>query len=66
LGKTPQENAYNFLKVEGVHGPQNTLMLRRCIIAGMKERFEGHTLGAALIAILEKKSPKIKFEVWKL
>jgi hypothetical protein len=25
-----------------VHGPQNTPILRRCIIAGTKERFEGH------------------------
>ena len=29
--------------VEGVYGPQNTPMLRRCIIAGTKERLEGHT-----------------------
>ncbi len=31
-----------FGAVEGVYGPQNTLMLWQCIIAGTKERFEGH------------------------
>jgi hypothetical protein len=29
--------------VGGVYGPQNTPMLWQCIIAGTKERFEGHT-----------------------
>jgi hypothetical protein len=29
--------------VEGVYGPQNTPMLWQYIVAGTKERFEGHT-----------------------
>jgi hypothetical protein len=32
-----------FGAVEGVYGPQNTPMLWQFIIAGTKERFEGHT-----------------------
>jgi hypothetical protein len=43
-GQQPLEQAdIIFGAVEGVYGPQNTLMLWRFIIAGTKERFEGHT-----------------------
>jgi hypothetical protein len=41
-GRQPPEHAdIIFEAVEGVHGPQNTLMLWQCIIAGTKERFRG-------------------------
>ena len=40
---TLRASGYNFYWVEGVYGPQHTPNLRRCIIAGTKERFEGHT-----------------------
>jgi hypothetical protein len=39
----PKQAGINFGAVEGVYGPQNTPMLWQCIIAGTKERFEGHT-----------------------
>jgi hypothetical protein len=43
-GRQPPEQAdIIFGAVEGVYGPQNTPMLWRCIIAGTKEHFEGHT-----------------------
>jgi hypothetical protein len=32
-----------FGAVEGVYGPQNTLMLWQCIFAGTKEHFEFNT-----------------------
>jgi hypothetical protein len=38
----PKQGDVIFVAVEGVYGPQNTPMLWRCIIAGTKERFEGH------------------------
>ena len=38
----PEQGNIIFEAVEGVYGPQNTLMLWRFIIAGTKERFEGH------------------------
>jgi hypothetical protein len=43
-GRQPPKHAgIIFEAVEGVHGPQNTPMLWRCIIAGTKEHFEGRT-----------------------
>jgi hypothetical protein len=39
----PKQANINFGGVEGVYGPHNTLMLWQCIIAIIKERFEGHT-----------------------
>jgi hypothetical protein len=43
-GQQPPEHAdIIFEAAEGVHSPQNTPMLWQCIIAGTKERFEGHT-----------------------
>jgi hypothetical protein len=43
-GQQPPKQADIFLgAVEGVHGPQNTPILWRFIIAGTKECFEGHT-----------------------
>ncbi len=43
-GQQPPEQADIILgAVEGVYGPQNTPLLWQCIIAGTKERFEGHT-----------------------
>jgi hypothetical protein len=39
----PEQAGIIFEAFEGVYGPQNTQMLWRCIIAGTKERFEGHT-----------------------
>ncbi len=42
-GQEPLEQAdILFGAVEGVYGPQNTPMLWQFIIAGTKERFEGH------------------------
>jgi hypothetical protein len=38
--QTPEQADIIFGAVEGVYGPQNTLMLWRFIIAGTKERFE--------------------------
>ncbi len=43
-GRQPSEQANIILgAVEGVYGPQNTPIVWQCIIAGTKERFEGHT-----------------------
>jgi hypothetical protein len=42
-GQPPEQAAIIFEAFEGVYGPQNTPMLWRCIIAGTKEHFEGHT-----------------------
>jgi hypothetical protein len=43
-GQQPPEQAdKSFEAVEGVYGPQNTPIFWQCIIAGTKERFEGHT-----------------------
>jgi hypothetical protein len=39
----PKQVDIIFEAVEGVYGPQNTLMLWQCIIAITKENFEGHT-----------------------
>jgi hypothetical protein len=39
----PEQDDIIFGAVEGVYGPQNTSMLWQCIIAGTKERLEGHT-----------------------
>jgi hypothetical protein len=39
----PKQAGINLGAVEGVYGPQNTPMLWQFIIAGTKERFEGHT-----------------------
>jgi hypothetical protein len=39
----PKQVDIIFEAVEGVYGPQNALMLWQFIIAGTKERFEGHT-----------------------
>jgi hypothetical protein len=39
----PKHGDIIFEAVEGVHGPQTTPMLWRCIIAGTKECFEGRT-----------------------
>jgi hypothetical protein len=41
--KNPPSKYIIFGAVEGVYGPQNTPMLWRCIIAGIKECFDGHT-----------------------
>jgi hypothetical protein len=38
----PKQADIIFGAVEGAYGPQNTMMLWRFIIAGTKERFEGH------------------------
>jgi hypothetical protein len=44
MGDNPPSKRIYFLSaVEGVYGPQNTLMLWRFIISGTKVRFEGHT-----------------------
>jgi len=43
MGDDPRAFGYTFDGVEGAYGHQHTPMLRRCIIAGTKERFEGHT-----------------------
>ncbi len=43
-GRQPPEQAdMIYGAVEGVYSPQNTPILWQCIIAGTKERFEGHT-----------------------
>ncbi len=39
----PKQGDVTFGAVKSVYGPQNTRMLWQCIIAGTKERFEGHT-----------------------
>ena len=39
----PKQADIIFGAVKGVYGPQNTSMLWQFIIAGTKERFEGHT-----------------------
>ncbi len=39
----PEQADIIFEAVGGVYVPQNTPILWRCIIAGTKERFEGHT-----------------------
>jgi hypothetical protein len=41
--QSPKQADIIFGAVEGVYGPQNTPMLWQCIIAGTKERVEGHT-----------------------
>ena len=43
MGNNPPSKRIYFLGVEGVCGPQHTPMLWRCIIAGTKDRIEGHT-----------------------
>jgi hypothetical protein len=38
----PKQVDVIFAAAEGMYGSQNTQMLCQCIIAGTKERFEGH------------------------
>jgi hypothetical protein len=39
----PKQAVIIFGAIEGVYGPQRTLMLWQFIVAGTTERFEGHT-----------------------
>ncbi len=54
----PKQVDIIFGAVEGVYGSQNTPMLWQCIIAGTKERFEGHTH--------PQSPPKIRPLAWRV
>ncbi len=41
--QSPEQAAIIFVAVKDVYGPQNTPVLWQFIIAGTKERFEGHS-----------------------
>ncbi len=54
----PEQAGIVFGAVEGVYGPQNTLMLWWCIIAKTKEHLEGHTH--------PQSPPKIHPQAWRV